>query len=212
MPNKLHNCLLINGRRLIRDIEDECGNVHIIFPKEKGSDTVTISGLKDSVIAAEKALKDVVKHCEATTEELLIPTKVEYIKFLIGKDGINVRKLREKYSTVRIIFPNETDQEKVQNILLIGNKNEVKAVKEIYEKQIAELNELIEIIVNIDPKYHRNFIMRSAKLLKDIQAQTNCQILFPKQDSGDSKVTIKGAKNCVEVAKQKIEEIVGDLV
>lgn len=55
--------------------------------------------------------------------------------------------------------------------------------------------------------------MRSAEVLRDIQNQNGgCQISFPKQDFGESKVTIKGSKNCIEAAKLKIEEIVGDLV
>lgn len=96
---------------------------------------------------------------------------------------------------------------------MLGKKEDVEAVKKIYEKQIAELNETVEIFLDVNPKYHRHFIVRSAEVLRDIQNQNGgCQIIFPKQDSGDSKVSIKGSKNCIEAAKQKIEEIVSDLV
>lgn len=70
-------------------------------------------------------MKEVATHCEATSEELLISTKPEYVKFLIGKDGINVRKLREKFPSVRIVFPTESDKEQTHNILLFGKKEEV---------------------------------------------------------------------------------------
>src|SRR4051812_37569204 len=116
-------CSFSNGRRLIRDIEDEFGGVHILFPKEKGSDKVTIRGPKDDVASAEKTLKEVSKHCEQTTEEVSIATRPEYVKFLIGRDGGNVKKLREKYPTVRIVFPLESDQD--HQILLVGKKDEV---------------------------------------------------------------------------------------
>ncbi|KAI1727538.1 KH domain-containing protein [Ditylenchus destructor] len=211
IPNRIHTRLLSNGRRLIRDIEDEFGGVHILFPKEKGSDKVAIRGPKEDVAKAETALKEVAKHCEQTTEEVSIATKPEFVRFLIGRDGANVKKLREKYPTVRIVFPLETDQD--HQILLIGKKDEVEAVKKIYEKQIAELNETVEISMDVDPKYHRHFITRSAEVLKEIQNQNGgCQISFPRQDSNDSKVTIKGSKSCVESAKARIDEIVGDLI
>lgn len=45
------------------------------------------------------------------------------MKFLIGRDGANVKKLWEKYPTVRIVFPKDTDVE--SNILLLGKKEEV---------------------------------------------------------------------------------------
>jgi exosome complex RNA-binding protein Rrp4/ribosomal protein S3 len=210
IPNKIHARLLSNGRRLIRDIEDEFGGVHILFPKEKNSDKVTIRGPKDDVAKAEKTLKEVAKHCEETTEEVSIATKPEFVKFLIGRDGGNVKKLREKYPSVRIIFPMENDQD--PQIVLIGKKDEVTAVKDVYEKQIQELKTTVEIHVDVDPKHHRHFITRSAEVLKEIQSQNgNCSISFPKQDSGESKVSIKGSKSCAESAKARIEEIVDDL-
>lgn len=86
-------------------------------------------------------------------------------------------------------------------------------MKKIYDKQIAELNETVEISMDVDPKYHRHFITRSAEVLKEIQNQNGgCQISFPRQETNDSKVTIKGSKSCVESAKARIEEIVGDLI
>lgn len=35
IPQKIHSRLLGGGRRLIMDIQDECGGVHIKFPSEK---------------------------------------------------------------------------------------------------------------------------------------------------------------------------------
>jgi hypothetical protein len=208
---KIHPRLLANGRRLIRDIEDEHGGVHILFPKEKsGSDKVVIRGPKNDVAAAEKALKEVAKHCEETTEEASITTKPEYIRFLIGREGANIKKLREKYPNVRIMFPTEHDND--NKIWLLGKTDEVEAVKKIYEKQITDLNETVEIHVNVDPKWHRHFVLRNAEVIREIQDQNGGVIIsFPRQNSNDSKVSIKGSKNCVESAKERILEIVDDL-
>uniref|UniRef100_A0A7E4VJH2 Vigilin 1 n=1 Tax=Panagrellus redivivus TaxID=6233 RepID=A0A7E4VJH2_PANRE len=213
IPNKVHARLLGHGRRLIRDIEDEFGGVHIIFPKttDKTSDKVTIRGPKDDVARAKKALVDVAKHAEETTEEAYIPTKPEYIKFLIGREGANVKKMREAYPSVRIIFPEAEPAE--QRIFLIGKKEEVAAAKAAYEAQIKELNETVEIHVDVNPKYHKHFVVRGAEVIREIQEQNGGVVIsFPRQDAaGETKVTIKGSKQCAESAKARIEEIVGDL-
>uniref|UniRef100_A0A914Y922 K Homology domain-containing protein n=1 Tax=Panagrolaimus superbus TaxID=310955 RepID=A0A914Y922_9BILA len=210
IANKLHARLLGHNRRLIRDIEDENGGVHVQFPKEKSSSKVIIRGPKDDVAKAEKALKDLAKHCEETTEEASVPIKSEYIRFLIGREGANVKKMRESYPSVRIMFP---EQNSDQKIVILGKKDEVEAVRKSYEKQIQELNEAVEIQVSVDPKYHKHFVSRSAEIIKKIQ-ETNggVTISFPRQETKDDKVTIKGSKQCAESAKQRIEEIVDDLV
>jgi hypothetical protein len=208
---QLHARLLGHNRRLIRDIEDEFGGIQIVFPKEKTSGKVIIRGPKDDVARAEKALKELAKTCAETTEEANLPVKPEYIRFLIGREGANVKKMRESYPSVRIIFPENSTTD--QKIVLMGKKEEVEAVKKSYEKQIQELNEAVEIHVSVDPKYHKHFVSRGAEIIKKIQEQNGGVVIsFPRQETKDDKVTIKGSKQCAESAKQRIEEIVDDLV
>lgn len=74
-------------------------------------------------------------------------------------------------------------------------------------------NETVEMKMDVDPKYHRHFVMRGAAVLREIQEQNGGVIIsFPRAGSYESKVTIKGIKQCVESAKARIEEIVEDLV
>lgn len=41
IPSKLHNSLLVGGRKLLQSIKDDCGGVLIKFPPaDKGSDKV----------------------------------------------------------------------------------------------------------------------------------------------------------------------------
>jgi hypothetical protein len=52
-----------------------------------------------------------------------------------------------------------------------------------------------------------------SEVLKEIQSQCgNCQISFPKQETGDKMITIRGPKNGVEDAKKRIQQIVDELV
>lgn len=212
IPAKVHSRLLGGGGRLIHDIQDECGGVHIKFPPEKSSsDKVTIRGPKEDVAKAEKLLLALAKDRELSSFEDAVKAKPEFHRFLIGRGGANIKKIREKYSDVRILFPRETDTDK-ETIHLIGKKEEVAVVKKQLEAMISELNETVEIKMDVPPKYHRHFVIRGAAILREIQEQNGGVIIsFPRAGSNDTKVTIKGSKQCVESAKARIEEIVEDL-
>ncbi|VDM37385.1 unnamed protein product [Toxocara canis] len=212
IPQKVHSRLLGGGGRLIHDIQDECGGVHIKFPPEKSSsDKVTIRGPKEDVAKAEKLLLALAKDRELSSFEDCVKAKPEFHRFLIGRGGGNIKKIREKHPDVRILFPRETDADK-ETVHLIGKKEEVAVVKKQLETMISELNETIEIKMDVNPKHHRHFVFRGAAVLREIQEQNGGVIIsFPRAGSNDSKVTIKGSKRCVESAKARIQEIVEDL-
>lgn len=212
IPQKVHSRLLGGGRRLIQDIQDECGGVHIKFPPEKStSDKVVIRGPKEDVARAEKLLVALAKDRELSSHEDTVIAKPEFHRFLIGKGGSKIKKIRENFSDVRILFPRETDTDK-ETIHLVGKKEDVAHVKKQLEAMIAELNETVEIKMDVDPKHHRHFVIRGAAVLRDIQEQNGgVTISFPRAGSQDTKVSIKGSKQCVESAKARIEEIAADL-
>uniref|UniRef100_A0A915Q0U1 K Homology domain-containing protein n=1 Tax=Setaria digitata TaxID=48799 RepID=A0A915Q0U1_9BILA len=212
IPQKIHSRLLGGGRRLILDIQDECGGVHIKFPPEKTtSDKVSIRGPKDDVARAEKMLMALAKDRELSSFEDFVSAKPEFHRFIIGRGGSRIKKIREIYSDVRILFPRDTDADK-DIIHLVGKKEDVTEVKKQLEAMITELNENIEAKMDVDPKYHRHFVIRGAAVLREIQEQNGGVIIsFPRAGSNDSKVTLKGSKQCVECAKARIEEIVEDL-
>uniref|UniRef100_A0AC35TXN0 Vigilin n=1 Tax=Rhabditophanes sp. KR3021 TaxID=114890 RepID=A0AC35TXN0_9BILA len=207
IPAKAKARFAFNGRRLLSDIEKECGNVFFSIPKEK-SDKITIRGPKEFVATAERLLNELLSNLNDQTEETTITAEQTYHKFLIGKAGGKVKKLREQYPTVRILFPEDASDD----IYLVGKKEEVQAVKAILLKQIEELKQTIELTADVDSKYHKHFLVRGNEVLKDIQAQNgNVQVYFPKMGDTSTTVTIKGSKECAESAKARILEIVDDL-
>jgi polyribonucleotide nucleotidyltransferase len=214
ISSKLHPRLLGGGQRLIQDIQNECGGVQIRFPHEKKApncDKVTIRGPKDDVERAEKLLQNLAKDRELSSFEDSVTAKSEFHRFLIGRGGTRIKKIRDVFPDVRILFPRETDKDQ-QTIHLIGRKEEVAQVKATLEKLIVELNETVEITTDVAPKWHRHFVSRGASVLREIQDQFGgVAISFPRVNSTESKVTIKGSKQCVEGAKQRIDEIVEDL-
>ncbi|ETN70747.1 hypothetical protein NECAME_14565 [Necator americanus] len=231
IPVKVQARLLGNGRRLISDIEEECGGVHIRFPAEKSDSTkannhicrllssqkmfltifkVTIRGPKGDVEKAQKLLTDLAKDKEVNLHEDVVIAKPEFHRFLIGKGGSKINKMRESYD-VRVMFPRETDTDK-ETIHLLGKKEDVVKVKKELQENIRQLNETVESTIDVDTKHHRHFVMRSAAVLREIQEQNGGVVIsFPKMGSDSTTVHIKGSKQCVESAKARIEEIVEDI-
>ncbi|KAF6114086.1 high density lipoprotein binding protein [Phyllostomus discolor] len=111
IPAKLHNSLIGTKGRLIRSIMEECGGVHIHFPVEgSGSDTVVIRGPSSDVEKARKQLLHLAEEKQTKSFTVDIRAKPEYHKFLIGKGGGKIRKVRDTTGT-RIIFPVTTEVE-----------------------------------------------------------------------------------------------------
>ena len=72
---------------------------------------------------------------------------------------------------------------------------------------------IVEAEMDVDPKHHRHFVARRGEVLHVIaQEYGGVTVSFPRSGVKSSKVTLKGAKDCVEGAKNRIAEIVDDLV
>lgn len=81
--------------KFVRSIMNECGGVHIHFPTEgSGSDQVVIRGRKDDVARAKKELLDLAQSRELSSFTVDVKCKPEFHRFLIGRNGATVRKVR----------------------------------------------------------------------------------------------------------------------
>lgn len=67
--------------------------------------------------------------------------------------------------------------------------------------------------MTVDPKHHRYFVSRRGQVLRDLADEYGgVMVSFPRTGTASEKVTLKGAKECVEAAKKRMQEIVEDLV
>ena len=65
----------------------------------------------------------------------------------------------------------------------------------------------------MDPKFHRHFVARRGDVLRTIgEEYGGVTVSFPRSGVKSDRVTLKGAKDCVDGAKKRILEIVHDLV
>ncbi|RXG56235.1 Vigilin [Armadillidium vulgare] len=211
IPGKFHNAMIGAGGKLIQSISEECGGVSIKFPPpDSKSDKVTIRGPKDDVAKAKRMLIDLSNEKQLSSFVAEVRAKPELHRFLIGRNGANVRKIRDK-TGARIIFPNDKDQNK-ELITIIGKKESVEKAQAELKSIISDLDKVVEEVITVDPKYHRHFVARRGDVLKQISEQYGeVTISFPRQGVPSDKVTIKGIKECVDGAKNRVLEIVEDL-
>ncbi|XP_061833456.1 high density lipoprotein binding protein a isoform X1 [Nerophis lumbriciformis] len=211
IPSKLHNSLIGSKGRFVRSIMEECGGVHIHFPSEgSGIDKVTIRGPVEEVEKAKQQLLALAEEKQTKSHSAELRAKPEYHKFLIGKGGGNIRKVRDS-TGARIIFPTADDKDQ-ELITVIGTEEAVRDAQKELEELIKGLDNVIEDSMNVDPKHHRYFVARRGQVLRDLADEYGgVMVSFPRTGTQSDKVTLKGAKECVEAAKKRMLEIVEDL-
>lgn len=207
---KHHNSLIGAKGKLIRSIIDDCGQVQIHFPQGNAkSDDVHIRGPAADVAKAKEQLTKLAEQKELTGHTVEVHCKPELHRFLIGKSGSSIKKVRDETDT-RIIFPNANDSDR-SSITIIGTQENVEKAKALLEEQINGLENTTEIEMNIEQKYHKYFVARRGKVLRDIADEFGgVTVSFPRIGEESTVVRIKGPSECVQGAKAKMEELVDD--
>uniref|UniRef100_A0A1A9WWJ8 K Homology domain-containing protein n=1 Tax=Glossina brevipalpis TaxID=37001 RepID=A0A1A9WWJ8_9MUSC len=208
---KYYNSIIGSGGKLISSIMEECGGVSIKFPSsDSKGDKVTIRGPKDDVQKAKAQLLELANERQQASFTAEVRAKHQHHKFLIGKNGASIRKIRDA-TGARIIFPGNEDVDK-EIITIIGKENSVKQAKEQLEAIIKDIDLVTEGEISVDPKHHKHFVTKRGEILHRISEECGgVMISFPRPGVDSDKVTLKGAKDCIEAAKQRIVEIVADL-
>merc|ERR1711899_414349 len=212
IPAKIHNTVIGAGGKLIQSIMSECGGVAIKFPENgPGSDKVTVRGPVDDVEKAIKLLRELSDEKQLSGISAEVKAKPQHHKFLIGRAGCHIQKIRDD-TGARIIFPGSGDADR-ESITIIGTKEAVAKAKADLEARILELDNIVEDSMTVDPKHHRYFVARRGEVLRKIGDDFGGVVVsFPRNGVASDKVTLKGAKNCIEGAMARIEEIVQDLI
>jgi len=211
IPAKIHNTMIGAGGKLIQSIMNDCGGVAIKFPEpNSGSDVVTVRGPKEDVEKAVKQLKEMSEEKQLSGITAEIKAKPQHHKFLIGKAGIHIQKIRDD-TGARIIFPGPNDTDK-ETIVVIGTKEAVESAKRTMEAKIKELDNIVEDSMTVNPKFHKHFVAKRGEVLRRIGEEFGGVVVsFPRAGVESDKVTLKGSKNCIQAAIERIQEIVKDL-
>lgn len=234
IPPKYYNSIIGAGGKLISSIIEECGNVSIKFPTtESNSDKVIIRGPKEDVEKAKAQLIELSNERQQSSYTAEVRAKPQHHKFLIGKNGASIKEIRDQTGT-RIIFPGNNDEDK-EVITIIGKEENVLAAKAQLEAIIKNNDNITEGEVAVEPKHHKHFVARRGEVLRRISDDYGGVLIsFPRQGKyllkikyisrifyqsktinfigvDSDRVTLKGSKECIELAIKRILEIVHDL-
>lgn len=213
IPTEYHKFLLGVGSKIVTSITDECGGVIIKFlDADAASKTskVSVKGLTEDVEKAKQQLLKLSTDRQLNSFTTVVRAKPQYHKFLIGKNGATVKRIRESTETY-IFFP-AADAEDNESITVIGKEEGVNEAQRQIETILKDIDNIVEDRVDVDPKHHRHFMQRRRKILdKIIEECGGIMISFPREREDNSQVVLKGAKDCIAAAKQRILDIVSDL-
>ncbi len=97
--------------------------------------------------------------------------------------------------------------------IYLGTTEAVEKAKKDLQVKIKELDNISEDTMTVDPQFHKHFVARRGKVLKDIGDEFGgVSVSFPRPGVTSDVVNLKGAKNCVDGAKARINEIVQNLI
>ncbi|KTF91987.1 hypothetical protein cypCar_00025301 [Cyprinus carpio] len=207
---QFHKNIIGKGGANIKKIREET-NTKIDLPAENSnSEMIVITGKKANCEAAKNRILAIQKELQTKSHTVELRAKPEYHKFLIGKGGGNIRKVRDS-TGARIIFPTAEDKDQ-ELITVIGTEEAVAEAQKELEALIKSLDNVVEDFMIVDPKHHRFFVLRRGQVLREIADEYGgVMVSFPRTGTQSDKVTLKGAKDCVEAAKKRILELIEDL-
>lgn len=193
-------------------ISQECGGVAINFPKDTKSDRVTIKGPKEDVEPAKARLMDLAKQFElnSTTEEVKV--KKDHHRHLIGRGGAALTKLQDE-TGCRFIFPTRGAAEaEASTITLLGSPEACAKARAALERRVADLENVVEDSVLVPRHYHKEFLANRSQFLRELAEEfSGVQVTVPKKDDPSDNFVLKGNKEDVVLAIERILEHIEEL-
>merc|ERR1712241_911919 len=170
----------------------------------------TVRGPVDDVEKAVKLLKELSDEKQLSGISVEVKAKPQHHKFLIGRAGVHIQKIRDE-TGARIIFPGADDADR-ESITIVGTKEAVAAAKSIVEARVKELDNIVEDSMTVDPKHHKHFVARRGEVLRRIGDEFGGVVVsFPRNGVAGDRVNLKGARDCIDAAIARINEIVKEL-
>jgi len=201
IESRLHRNIIGTRGENIRVIREQFNQVQISFPDaSRKTDVVKIRGPKEDVDACYKHLQKLVKELMENNFQIKVPVFKQVMKFVIGKAGVNINKIRDETST-RIEFV--TNEQGTDDIIIIGRKENCEKAKLQIQKIQEEQANVVEMDIIVPAKYHNAIIGAKGRLVHSISEECGgVSIKFPKADKRSDKVTIRGPKEDVIKAKK----------
>ncbi|XP_025416560.1 vigilin-like [Sipha flava] len=206
---KNHGTLVVKQKECIHKLENEWGDVKIEFPNIGAGDRVVISDSKADVALSEQRLSDHAKVLENTIRAV-VNVDPKYHNYFVARRGEIINRIINDCNGVSITFPKIASSNSA--VIIKGDKINVEEAKRKIEEIVKDLKNIIEVTMNVPPKYHDHFVAHHAEVINQISGKHNgVTIKFPQVNSNSSQVLIKGHKDYVEKVKNEIDNIIIDL-
>ncbi len=206
IESRFHRQLIGPKGESIQKIRDDFAAVQISFPDlGSKSDIVKLRGPRDDVDKCSRTLNKMYKDLLEANYQVKVPIFKQFHKFIIGKGGATIKKIRQETDT-KVDLPDSGADSDV--ITITGRKENVeKAQKKITAIQ-SEMANVVSVDVNIPAKIHNTMIGAGGKLIQSIADDCGgVTIKFPDSGSNSDKVTIRGPKEDVEKAKKMLVDL-----
>ena len=171
-------------------------------PAQDQSDIIKISGPPSKVELAKEGLLKKVTQIEEEEEDrklrsfqLQLEVDPEYHPKIIGRKGIIIGKLREKYS-VNIQFPPQGES----LITITGYEKNCEEAKAAILAITGNLDKMVRITVEIDNRVHSRLIGTKGRSIRKIMEDFKVEIKFSRKDD-PNQVIIMGDEDAVEDCK-----------
>uniref|UniRef100_A0AAY4DX69 Vigilin n=1 Tax=Denticeps clupeoides TaxID=299321 RepID=A0AAY4DX69_9TELE len=203
IEQRFHRAIIGQKGEKIKEVRDKFPEVIINFPDPaQKSDIVQLRGPRTEVEKCSKFMQKVVAEMVENSYSVSVPIFKQFHKNIIGKGGANIKKVRDS-TGARIIFP--TAEDKDQELITVVGTEEA-----VHEAQ-KELDSLIKSLVSV--QYGTKQLSGFYIVLRDLADEYGgVMVSFPRTGTQSERVTLKGAKDCVEAAKKRMLEIIEDLV
>ena len=137
--------------------------------------------------------------------QIKVPIYKQFHKFVIGKGGQNIRKIRDETET-RIDLPDSGSDSDM--ITITGRKEKVALAQERIQKIQSEMADIVSKDIMVPAKIHNMMIGAGGKLIQSIMNDCGgVAIKFPTPNSGSDKVTIRGPSEDMEKAAKLLNEL-----
>ena len=187
IESRFHRALIGPKGENISKLRDDYPEVQISFPDfGSKSEIVKLRGPRDDVDKVSKALNKSIKDLQESNYQEKVPIFKEFHKYIIGKGGATIRKIRTETDT-KIDLPESGSDSDM--IVITGKKENVtKASKMLTQIQNDNID-IVSVDINIPAKIHNTMIGAGGRLIQSVMKECgNVSIKFPKPDTKSDKV------------------------
>ncbi len=187
IESRFHRQLIGPKGENIQKLRDDFAAVQISFPDlGSKSDIVKLRGPREDVDKCVKVLNRTIKDLQENSYQEKIPIFKQFHKFIIGKGGATIRKIRSETDT-RIELPESGSESDM--IAITGKRENVLKAQKMIQQIQTEMADVVSADIQIPHKIHNTMIGSGGKLIQSVMDDCGgVSIKFPPPESNSDKV------------------------